>query len=204
MFHAAIIWFYTSVLIVRIIINPVGRERVDNHAIVVSSGLPDIMPEDHNSQQKSVSMNEQDGFWMKEALAQAQQSLSEGGIPIGSILVYRGQIIGQGYNQRTQKGSAILHAEMDALEQAGRQHALVYSESTLYTTLSPCAMCSGAVLLYQIPRVVIGENQNFMGEENLLRERGVVVDVLQDKECINLMSTFIRGNPELWQEDIGK
>ncbi|WP_339842804.1 nucleoside deaminase [uncultured Halopseudomonas sp.] len=130
--------------------------------------------------------------------------MAEGGIPIGSVLVHDGRIIGRGHNRRVQQGSAILHGEMDALENAGRQSAAVYAASTLYTTLSPCAMCTGAILLYGIPRVVIGENQTFMGEEDLLRSRGVEVEVLQDEECIELMRSFIAANPELWNEDIGQ
>ena len=136
-------------------------------------------------------------------MAEAEQGLAEGGIPIGSVLVHQGEIIGRGHNHRVQKGSAILHGEMDALENAGRQSARVYRESVLYTTLSPCSMCSGAILLYGIPRVVIGENSTFMGEEELLRSRGVQVEVLQHEECINLMRTFINKNPEIWNEDIG-
>ena len=141
--------------------------------------------------------------FMLAALAEAEQGLAEGGIPIGSVLVHQGEIIGRGHNHRVQKGSAILHGEMDALESAGRQSARVYRESVLYTTLSPCSMCSGAILLYGIPRVVIGENRTFMGEEELLRSRGVQVEVLQHEECINIMRTFISENPEIWNEDIG-
>jgi cytosine deaminase len=142
--------------------------------------------------------------FLQAAIDEAQQGLAEGGIPIGSIIVHRGAIIGRGHNRRVQEGSAILHGEMDALENAGRQPASVYRESVLYTTLSPCAMCSGAILLYGIPKVVIGENQTFMGEEDLLRSRGVVVEVLQDAACIDLMRHFIASRPELWNEDIGK
>ena len=138
------------------------------------------------------------------AIKEAQQGLAEGGIPIGSVIVHKGVIIGRGHNRRVQKGSAVLHGEMDALENAGRQPASVYRESVLYTTLSPCAMCSGAILLYGIPRVVIGENQTFMGEEGLLRERGVDVAVLQDAACVDLMRHFIDSRPELWSEDIGQ
>jgi len=141
--------------------------------------------------------------FMQAAVEEAQQGLAEGGIPIGSVLVHNGVILGQGHNRRVQKGSAILHGEMDALENAGRQSAQVYRESVLYTTLSPCSMCSGAILLYGIPRVIIGENSTFMGEEELLRSRGVQVDVLQSEECIDLMSRFIDEKPELWNEDIG-
>jgi len=141
--------------------------------------------------------------FLKAAFDQAQKGLQEGGIPIGSILVYKGEIIGRGHNRRVQQGSSVLHAEMDALENAGRQPASVYKECTLYTTLSPCPMCSGAILLYGIPRVVVGENQTFMGEEELLRSRGVQVDVLQDSSCVQMMESFIKRKPELWYEDIG-
>lgn len=140
---------------------------------------------------------------MRAALAEARQGLAEGGIPIGSVLVHHGNILGRGHNRRVQQGSAILHGEMDALENAGRLPAAVYRESVLYTTLSPCPMCSGAILLYGIPRVVIGENSSFMGEEELLRSRGVRLEVLQDAECIELMTRFIEERPELWNEDIG-
>jgi len=141
--------------------------------------------------------------FMQAALEEAEAGLAEGGIPIGSVLVHEGRILGRGHNRRVQKGSAILHAEMDALENAGRQPATVYRNAVLYTTLSPCAMCSGAVLLYGIPKVVIGENRTFMGEEDLLRARGVQVDVLQEPECIEMMQHFIAANPGLWNEDIG-
>jgi cytosine/creatinine deaminase len=141
--------------------------------------------------------------YLEAALAEAQEGLSEGGIPIGSVLVHQGKILGRGHNRRVQRGSAILHAEMDALENAGRQPASVYRESTLYTTLSPCAMCSGAILLYGILRVVIGENRTFRGEEDWLRERGVALEVRQDPRCIGLMEAFIKARPELWHEDIG-
>ena len=142
--------------------------------------------------------------FMQAAIAEAQAGFAEGGIPIGSVLVHRGAVIGRGHNRRVQQGSAILHGEMDALENAGRQSAQVYRDSVLYTTLSPCAMCSGAILLYGIPRVVIGENVTFMGEEDLLRSRGVVVELLQDSTCIALMREFIAQHPALWQEDIGE
>jgi cytosine deaminase len=141
--------------------------------------------------------------FLAAAISEARQGLREGGIPIGSVIVYGGKIIGRGHNRRVQQGSAILHAEMDALKNAGRQPASVYRESVLYTTLSPCSMCSGAIVLYGIPRVVVGENRTFMGEEELLRARGVTVEVLQDEECIRLMVEFIRLNPTLWNEDIG-
>jgi cytosine deaminase len=141
--------------------------------------------------------------FLEAAIEEARQGMQEGGIPIGSVLVHGGKIIGLGHNRRVQRGSAILHGEMDALENAGRQPASVYRESVLYTTLSPCSMCSGAILLYGIPRVVIGENQTFLGEEELLRSRGVSVEVLQNEECIRLMQEFIEQNPGLWNEDIG-
>jgi cytosine deaminase len=140
---------------------------------------------------------------MRIAIEEARQGVTEGGIPIGSLLVHRGTILGRGHNRRVQRGSVILHAEMDALESAGRMQAAVYRESVLYTTLSPCPMCSGAILLYGIPRVVIGENRTFRGEEELLRSRGVQVEVLQDEECITLMREFVENRPELWNEDIG-
>ena len=141
--------------------------------------------------------------FMQAAIDEARQGLSEGGIPIGSVLVYENRIIGRGHNRRVQQGSTVLHGEMDALENAGRQLAAVYQRSTLYTTLSPCAMCSGAILLYGIPRVIIGENTTFKGEEELLRSRGINVNVLQDSECIRIMQDFIAANPKLWNEDIG-
>ncbi len=142
--------------------------------------------------------------FMLAAIEEAEAGLREGGIPIGSVLVSGGAIIGRGHNRRVQKGSAILHGEMDALENAGRLPASVYAESTLYTTLSPCAMCSGVILLYQIPRVIIGENQTFLGEEALLRSRGVKLDIRQDEDCIRLMKEFIAARPDLWNEDIGR
>ena len=141
--------------------------------------------------------------FMQAAIEEARQGMEEGGIPIGSVIVHNGLIIGKGHNRRVQQGSCVLHGEMDALENAGRQLASVYRESTIYTTLSPCAMCSGAILLYGIPSVVVGENQTFMGEEALLRSRGVDVEVQQNRECITLMRDFIRQNPQLWNEDIG-
>jgi cytosine deaminase len=140
---------------------------------------------------------------MAAAIAEAEQGLREGGIPIGSVIVHEGQILGRGHNRRVQRGSVVLHGEMDALENAGRQAASVYQECTLYTTLSPCAMCTGAILLYGIPVVIIGENETFQGEEALLRARGVAVEVLQDDECITLMREFIARHPALWSEDIG-
>jgi cytosine deaminase len=142
--------------------------------------------------------------FLRAAIEEAEAGLSEGGIPIGSVLVHQGRILGRGHNRRVQQGSAILHGEMDALERAGRQPARVYRESVIYTTLSPCAMCSGTILLYGIPRVIVGENQTFMGEEALLRGRGVKVEVLQDARCRDLMTRFIQANPSLWAEDIGE
>ena len=142
--------------------------------------------------------------FLRAAIDEAERGHGEGGIPIGAVLVHRGTIIGRGHNRRVQQGSAVLHGEMDALERAGRRPASVYRESTMYTTLSPCAMCTGAILLYGIPRVIVGENQSFMGEEELLRSRGVVVDVVQDPGCIAMMKDFIATHPGLWFEDIGQ
>ncbi|AYF90348.1 nucleoside deaminase [Pseudomonas sp. JS3066] len=142
--------------------------------------------------------------FMQAAIEEARQGLAEGGIPIGSVIVHKGRIIGRGHNRRIQEGSAIKHGEMDAFENAGRQPASVYREAVLYTTLSPCSMCSGAILLYGIPKVIIGENRTFMGEEELLRSRGVELEVLQDAECVKLMEDFIEARPELWNEDIGE
>ena len=141
---------------------------------------------------------------MDAAVAEAQQGFDEGGIPIGSVIVWRGEIIGRGHNRRVQRGSPTLHGEMDALENAGRRAAAVYRESVIYTTLSPCSMCSGAILLYGIPRVIVGENRTFMGEEELLRSRGVQVEVIDDERCVSLMTRFIETRPELWNEDIGE
>ncbi len=141
--------------------------------------------------------------YLDAAIEEAEQGLREGGIPIGSVLVSRSQIIGRGHNRRVQNKSAILHAEMDCLENAGRLTAAVYADSTLYTTLSPCPMCTGAILLYKIPRVVIGENQTFLGSEQLLRSVSVQIEVLQDPRCIALMRNFIYSHPALWNEDIG-
>lgn len=137
------------------------------------------------------------------AIQEAKKGLKEGGIPIGSVIVHNNEIIGSGHNKRVQAGSVVLHGEMDALENAGRQSAAVYKQCVLYTTLSPCAMCSGAILLYGIPKVIIGENKTFMGEEELLKSRGVEVIVLNDEECIKMMTNFIKEKPELWNEDIG-
>lgn len=141
--------------------------------------------------------------FLVEALNEARKGISEGGIPIGSVIVHNGAIIGRGHNRRVQQGSTILHGEMDAFENAGRQTAAIYRECTLYTTLSPCAMCSGAILLYGIPRVIIGENTSFMGEEDWLRSRGVDIKVVHDQDCIELMQSFIADQPALWNEDIG-
>jgi len=141
--------------------------------------------------------------FMLAAIEEAKKGLAEGGIPIGSVLVHAGQIIGRGHNKRVQTGSAVLHGEMDALENAGRLSASVYQESVIYTTLSPCSMCTGAILLYGIPKVVIGENQTFTGEELLLTSRGVEVEVMDAQECVQMMRDFIQQNPTLWNEDIG-
>ncbi len=142
--------------------------------------------------------------FFKEAINQAKKGLSEGGIPIGSVIAFNGEVLGKGHNKRVQDGSVILHGEMDAFENAGRQEAKIYKQSTLYTTLSPCPMCTGAILLYGIPKVVIGENKTFMGSEDLLRSHGVEVIVLNDNECIKMMEDFIEDKPELWNEDIGE
>ncbi|TNE79309.1 MAG: nucleoside deaminase [Bacteroidetes bacterium] len=142
--------------------------------------------------------------FMLAAIEEAKKGLAEGGIPIGSVLVHEGKIIGRGHNRRVQKGSAILHGEMDALEHAGRQPASVYRNSVLYTTLSPCSMCSGAIALYGIPKVVIGENLTFMGEEAWLESKGVKLEHAHDATCKQLMEEFIEANPDLWNEDIGE
>jgi cytosine deaminase len=142
--------------------------------------------------------------YMAVAIEEAKKGLSEGGIPIGSVLVIDDKIVGRGHNQRMQKGSATLHAEMDCLEDAGRLTAKEYQNSVLFSTLSPCDMCSGAVLLYGIPKVIVGENKTFQGPEQYVRERGVDVAVLNDPECIEIMEKFIRENPTLWNEDIGE
>jgi cytosine/creatinine deaminase len=141
--------------------------------------------------------------FLQSAIDEAKKGLREGGIPIGSVLVHEGKIIGRGYNQRVQRGSVIHHGEMNCLENAGRQSAAVYRRCTLYTTLSPCPMCTGAVLLYGIPQVVIGENTTFTGAEESLSAAGVQVEVLQNTECIKMMRDFIAKNPELWNEDVG-
>ena len=142
--------------------------------------------------------------FLREAFAEAERGRAEGGIPIGAVLVHGHTIIGRGHNRRVQQGSAVLHGEMDALERAGRQPAAIYRASTIYTTLSPCAMCAGAILLYGIPRVIVGENQTFMGEEELLKARGVEVTVVQDDRCMAMMRSFIALHPDLWFEDIGR
>lgn len=142
--------------------------------------------------------------FMQAAIEEAQQGLAEGGIPIGSVIVHNNKIIGRGHNRRVQNGSPILHGEMDAFANAGRQSAQTYRESIIYTTLSPCAMCSGAIILYGISRVVIGENHTFMGEEALLTSKGITVEVLQNQQCIDLMQDFIKAKPQLWNEDIGE
>ena len=141
--------------------------------------------------------------FLAAALDEARTGLAERGIPIGSVLVSAGNIIGRGHNRRVQKSSVILHAEMDCLENAGRLTAAMYRRCIIYTTLSPCPMCSGAILLYKIPRVIIGENRTFTGAEDILRERGIQIQVLQDRECIEMMQAFISRNPALWNEDIG-
>jgi creatinine deaminase len=145
-----------------------------------------------------------DDPFLRAAIAEAEEGRREGGIPIGSVLVIDGTIVGRGHNRRVQKGSAILHAEMDALENAGRLTARDYRRAVLYSTLSPCDMCSGTALLYRIPRMVIGENKTFRGPEEYVRSRGVEVEVVQHPDCIRLMEEFIREHPELWNEDIGE
>lgn len=144
-----------------------------------------------------------DDQFLKAAIDEARKGLAEGGIPIGSVLVIDGQIVGQGHNRRVQNGSAILHAEMDAVENAGRLKASDYRRAVLYSTLSPCDMCSGMTLLYRIPRVVVGENRTFRGPEDYVRSRGVSVEIADDPECVRLMEEFIRSHPDLWNEDIG-
>ena len=141
---------------------------------------------------------------MQAAIDEAKAGLNQGGIPIGSVLVHDGKIIGRGHNKRVQTGSSTLHGEMDALENAGRQPAKVYRECVIYTTLSPCSMCTGAILLYGIPKVVIGENKSFMGEEELLKSKGVKVELVDSIECIQMMNDFMTAKPELWNEDIGE
>jgi cytosine deaminase len=142
--------------------------------------------------------------FLETAIDEAERGLAEGGIPIGSVLVVGSEIVGRGHNQRMQKGSPTLHGEMDALENAGRLPAAAYRKAIIYTTLSPCDMCTGAILLYGIPKVVIGENRTFMGSEDLLRSRGVEVVLADDQRCVTMMETFIAANPELWDEDIGE
>ena len=141
--------------------------------------------------------------YMQMAIDEAKQGLKEGGIPIGSVLVHEGEVLGKGHNRRIQKGSCVLHGEMDALENAGRLSGEVYKNSVLYTTLSPCAMCSGAIVLYGIGKVIIAENQTYMGEEEWLMSRGVKLEVIHNQECVSLMENFIKENPKLWNEDIG-
>jgi creatinine deaminase len=142
--------------------------------------------------------------FLKAAIGEAKTGLKEGGIPIGSVIVHNGKILGRGHNKRIQKGSVVLHAEMDALENAGRQRSSIYKDSVLYTTLSPCPMCTGAILLYGIPRIIIGENKTYMGAEALLIQKGVEVIVVNNDECIEMMENFIKTNPRLWNEDIGE
>lgn len=142
--------------------------------------------------------------FLQEAILEARKGLAEGGIPIGSVIVFKNTVLGRGHNRRIQKGSVVLHAEMDALENAGRQPAKIYQECTLYTTLSPCPMCTGAILLYGIPKVVIGENQTFKGSEELLKKKGVEVILMNSEECVQMMSQFIEDQPAIWNEDIGE
>lgn len=161
------------------------------------------MPETSGLRKGVAAMALKSDPFIQAAIEEATKGLSEGGIPIGSVLVIDGQIVGRGHNQRVQRGSAILHAEMDAIENAGRLKASDYRRSVLYSTLSPCDMCSGTALLYAIPRIVIGENRSFRGPEDYLKSRGVVLDILDDPACVQLMQNFIRANPALWNEDIG-
>ena len=156
-----------------------------------------------NHERTTMNLSPFEESCMLEAIEEARKGLTEGGIPIGSVIEYKGKIIGRGHNRRVQNGSAILHGEMDALENAGRLPAGVYRECTLYTTLSPCPMCTGAILLYQIPSVIIGENKTFMGDAKLLESRNVKTMVLQDHRCIEMMEQFILEKPTLWNEDIG-
>ena len=156
-----------------------------------------------NHERTTMTLSPFEESCMLEAIEEAKKGLAEGGIPIGSVIEHNGKIIGRGHNRRVQNGSAILHGEMDALENAGRLPASVYRECTLYTTLSPCPMCTGAILLYQIPRVIIGENKTFIGDEKLLESRNVKTMVLQDHRCIEMMEQFILKKPTLWNEDIG-
>lgn len=142
--------------------------------------------------------------FLQEAIKEAKKGLSEGGIPIGSVIVHNGKVIGRGHNKRIQKGSVVLHGEMDAFENAGRQPATVYKECIIYTTLSPCSMCTGAILLYGIPKVVIGENKTFLGGEDLLKQNGVEVVVADDEDCKSMMTQFIKEKPAIWNEDIGE
>lgn len=173
--------------------------RISRNPDTICTILKPFEPDTNTSE--TTSMNP---VYLQAAIDEAILGFSEGGIPIGSVLVHQGRIIGRGHNRRMQRGSVILHGEMDALENAGRMPAEVYRQSVLYTTLSPCSMCTGAILLYGIPEVIIGENQTFMGEELLLRTRGVKVTVLQEAACIEMMQRFIRANPDEWNEDIGK
>jgi cytosine deaminase len=156
------------------------------------------------SMERKMPSEEEMQRFMAEAIAEAEKGLAVGGIPIGAVLAIDGKVVGRGHNQRIQKGSAILHAEMDALENAGRLSATEYGRSTLYSTLSPCDMCSGAALLYGIPIIIVGENKTFQGPEDYVRSRGVHVVVLQDKRCIEMMEQFTRDNPGIWNEDIGE
>ena len=167
------------------------------------SGRVDSAPKDAE-RSGHLSQNLAMDPFLAAAIDEAKRGRNEGGIPIGAVLVHRGQILGRGHNRRVQQGSAVLHGEMDALERAGRHPASVYRASVIYTTLSPCAMCSGAILLYGIPHVIVGENRTFIGEESWLRSRGVRVDVVQNEDCVQLMTLFIAEHPELWNEDIGR
>jgi len=166
--------------------------------------MPQIVCDERSHRKSETVSNIHSDTFLQAAIEEARKGLAEGGIPIGSVLVINNQIVGRGHNRRVQKGSAILHAEMDALENAGRLTARDYRRSVLYSTLSPCDMCSGTALLYQIPRIVIGENRTFQGPEEYVRSRGVVLEIVDDPECVQMMKEFIRSKPELWNEDIGE
>jgi cytosine deaminase len=180
----------------------VFQEPFEERALEMNAEVPNLYECNvvHKVNGKRITMDR----FMQAAIDEARKGYDAGGVPIGSVLVHRGIIIGRGHNQRQQRGSAILHGEMDALENAGRLAAHVYREAVLYTTLSPCAMCSGAILLYGIPEIVIGENSTFQGEETLLRQRGVTLTVYDDPQCKALMERFIVERPEIWYEDIGE
>jgi cytosine deaminase len=173
------------------------RDRCDREAVA-------FLNPDQTIGEAPTMANSSDVTFLQAAIEEAKAGLAEGGIPIGSVLVIDGEIVGRGHNRRVQRGSAILHAEMDAIENAGRLNASDYRRATLYSTLSPCDMCSGTALLYRIPRIVIGENRTFQGPEEYVRTRGVILEIVDDAECVRLMENFIRTYPTLWNEDIGE